>query len=334
MAKWWQYIINPLVGLDEAFDKFTDSGNEDIGNVNEPEQASSDSSGSGSSKIKDAWNKFKGWISGVWDDLTGKSQIELQNQLDRDMAEEEYQRNLQSIGDTAAAYEAAGLNRNLLYGGSNGSPVQYSAPNLQAYSGSRKIDSILSRVAAVTKFIPAMYQATAGLEAIDQAREKTKQSEIRTMAMGMDLLDKGYKVGEQNFKLPFVPEFQKYMRGYDDYNFFDFLKLSPYTNDVQSIRRYADSALKNTFDTLEAVGVANSLNKTRNSYMGYQYDLDRRFGAAGRVMNLVGSGVGTAVKAILPFKGLKATKQLNKLRSIPTVHNHTHYDTKYTNIYN
>lgn len=312
MAKWWQYIINPLVGIDEALDKLSDTGNEDIGNVNDPDQASSDSSGSsGSSKIKDAFNKFKNWVSGIWDDLTGKSQIELQNQLDRDMAEEEYQRNLQSIGDTAAAYEAAGLNRNLLYGGSNGSPVQYSAPNLQAYSGSRKIDSILSRVAAVTKFIPAMYQATAGLEAIDQAREKTKQSEIRTMAMGLDMLDKGYRLGERNFSLPFNFSLNRPGRNWEDRT--DFIRFMPWSTDKESFSRYSDAALKHQFDILNAVGINNQLNSTRNSYMGYQLDLDRRFGAAGRVLDLVGSGVGTAVKAILPFKGLRSTAAIRRL---------------------
>lgn len=330
MAKWWQYVLNPLVGVGEALEKFADPLIDGKTSDDFPQDTSSESSSS--SKISDAWNKFKGWISGVWNDLTGKSQIELQNQLDRDMAEEEYQRNLRSIGDTAAAYEAAGFNRNILYGGSNGSPVQYSAPQLQAYSGSRKLDTILNRVSAVTKFIPAMYQATAGLEAIDQAREKTKQSEIRTMAMGLDMLDKGYRIGEKNFSLPFNFSLNRPGRNWEDRT--DFIKFMPWSNDKESFSRYSDAALKHQFDILNAVGINNQLNSTRNSYMGYQYDLDRRFGAAGRIMNLVGSGVGTAVKAILPFKGLKATKQLNKLRSIPTVHNHTHYDTKYTNIYN
>lgn len=306
MAKWWQYILNPLVGVNEALEK---AANKTFFGDNELPQDESGSNASGT------WDSIKNWVKGIWNDLTGKSQIELQNQLDRDMAEEEYQRNLQSIGDTAAAYEAAGLNRNLLYGGSNGSPVQYSAPNLQAYSGSRKIDSILSRVAAVTKFIPAMYQATAGLEAIDQAREKTKQSEIRTMAMGLDMLDKGYRLGERNFSLPFIFSLNRPGRNWEDRT--DFIKFMPWSNDKDSFSRYSDAALKHQFDILNAVGINNQLNSTRNSYMGYQYDLDRRFGAAGRIMNLVGSGVGTAVKAILPFKGLQATKQLNKLRNIP-----------------
>lgn len=324
--KWWQYILNPVSGLNDLIDKVNEkiSGHTGADDIPNAEPITSD--------LGKTWDDVKSWIKGVWNDLTGKSQIEMQNQLDRDMAEEEYQRNLRSIGDTAAAYEAAGFNRNILYGGSNGSPINYSAPQLQAYSGSRKLDTILNRVSAVTKFIPAMYQATAGLEAIDQAREKTKQSEIRTMAMGLDMLDKGYRIGEKNFSLPFNFSLNRPGRNWEDRT--DFIKFMPWSNDKESFSRYSDAALKHQFDILNAVGINNQLNSTRNSYMGYQYDLDRRFGAAGRVMNLVGSGVGTAVKAILPFKGLKATKQLNKLRSIPTVHNHTHYDTKYTNIYN
>lgn len=289
MAKWWQYIINPLVGVHELFDKKSEqvlnSGNE------LPEDQPLD--------LSSQWQQLKDGVTNIWNDLTGKSQILLQNQLNRDMAEEEYQRNLQSIGDTAAAYEAAGLNRNLLYGGSNGSPVQYSAPQLQAYSGSRKLDTILSRVAAVTKFIPAMYQATAGLEAIDQAREKTKQSEIRTMAMGLDMLDKGYRLGEKNFSLPFAFSLGRPGRNWEDRT--DFIKFTPWSNDEESFHLYSDAALRHQFDILDSIGLTNQLNRTRNSYLGYQYDLDRRFGAAGKIAGLIGSGVGSAVSA---FTGL------------------------------
>lgn len=226
-------------------------------------------------------------ISDLWDDATGKSQIERQNELDRQMAEEEYERNLKSIGDTAAAYEAAGFNRNLMY--SQGSQ-SYQAPNLQAYSGSAKLDTILSRIGKVLNFIPAMYQATAALESIDQAREKTKQAEIKTMADGINLLNSGYNFGKLQYSLPFIPKFKRIGRNWEDQSDFISFARGDYT------QRYADAALKNTFDNLAAIGISNDLRNTRNSYLGYQYDLDRRFGAAGRIVGMASQGLGAASK--------------------------------------
>lgn len=230
-------------------------------------------------------------VQELWDDYTGKSQIEMQNEYNREMAEEEYQRNLQSIGDTAAAYEAAGFNRNLMY---SSSPASYQAPQLQAYSGSSKLDTIMSRVGKVLNFIPAMYQATAALESIDQARERTKQAEIKTMSDGISMLRNSYELGKSNYSLPFVPVLKRPGRDWMDQT--DFIKFG--TNDLT--RRYADAALRNTFDTLDAIGISNSLRNTRNSYLGYQYDLDRRFGAWGRAVGIASQGLGAVGKLILP----------------------------------
>ena len=243
-------------------------------------------------------------VSKVYDDLTGKSNIELQNELNRQMAEEEYQRNIQSIGDTAAAYDAAGFNRNLVYGSGNGSPVSYQAPDLQAYSGSKKLDAILQRSGKVLSIIPAMYQATAALEAIDQAREKTKQSEIKTMADGLNLLNLGYNVGEKRFSLPFSPQLYPYRFGDKRH-----VKQIDYSTlglmSTGDLSRYMDAAFKNKIDLLESIGISNSLRNTRNNYLGYQYELDRRFGAAGRVVGTVSQGLRGVSSLFTPIKLFK-----------------------------
>lgn len=244
-------------------------------------------------------------VSKVYDDLTGKSNIELQNELNRQMAEEEYQRNIDSIGDTAAAYEAAGFNRNMVYGSGNGSPVSYQAPDLQAYSGSKKLDAILQRTGKVLSIIPSMYQATAALEAIDQAREKTKQSEIKTMADGLNLLNLGYNVGEKRFSLPFSPTLYPYRFGDKrhvkqiDYSTLGSMKIN------DNLGRYMDAALKNKLDLLESIGISNSLRNTRNNYLGYQFELDRRFGAAGRVVGMASQGLRSVGSLFSPIKLFK-----------------------------
>lgn len=252
-----------------------------------------------SQRLRNFSNNVDRSVSKIYDDLTGKSQIEMQNQFQREMAEEEYQRNLQSIEDTASAYEAAGFNRNLMY--SQGS-TSYQAPQLQAYSGSAKLDTILSRVGKVLGIIPAMYQATAALEGIDQARERTKQSEIKTMSMGMSLLDQGYKLGDIRLSHPFSPSLYPYrFAGKRHVKELDYstLGLMPMNDEFS---RYADAALKNKFDLLASIGIKNQMNSTLNNWRGYQYSLDRRFGAAGRIVGMGAQGARAVGSLFSPIK--------------------------------
>lgn len=239
-------------------------------------------------------------ISKLWKDYTGQSAIELQNKLERDRAEEEYQRNLDSIGDTKAAYEAAGYNPNLMYGAN---PVQYQAPHLQEYSGSRKLDTILSRVGKVLSSIPMLYQATAALEGIDQARERTKQSEIKTMSMGMSLLDQGYKLGDQYLSKPFIPQFRNGMNPLY-YMFPQQRGEYSYNGKILSegdLGRYADASLKHQFDLLESIGIKNRMNSTLNSWRGYQFGLDQKYGEAGKIIGL-GTSLMGGISKLYPLK--------------------------------
>lgn len=241
---------------------------------------------------------FSNVARSVYDDLTGKSAIEVQNQANRELAEEEYQRNLQAIGDTASAYQAAGFNPNLMYSKDG---VSYSAPQITAYSGSQKIDNIMSRVGKVLSMIPAMYQATAALEGIDQARERTKQAEIKTMADGMNLIDLGYKLGDNYLKHPFTFNLNSYrtsrhIRGISP-SFFG-KQVEPINGRVEEFHKYADAALNNQFELLKSLQIKNQMNSTLNNWRGYQYDLDRRYGAAGRIIGMASQGLGAVSKFI------------------------------------
>ena len=291
MSKWYQYLLNPIgtIGYN-AVKKLQDYIESHMTNRTEHGEGIETTRVTNIDRNVDPDKGGVGdFLNTIWDDLTGKSQIELQNQLDREMAEEEYRRNLQSIDDTASAYEAAGFNRNLMYGSSS---TGYSAPALQAYSGSSKLDTILGRVGKVLNIIPAMYQASAALESIDQARERTKQQEIKTMTDGINMLRNGYEFGRIQYSLPFIPIFNRPGRNWEDQS--DFIKFTG--NSDGSTRRYVDASLKNTMDLLESVGISNQLRSTRNSYLGYQYDLDRRFGAAGRIVGMASQGLGAASK--------------------------------------
>lgn len=243
-------------------------------------------------------------VNRVYDDFTGKSQIELQNQLERERAEEEYQRNLQSIGDTASAYEAAGFNRNLMY---SSSPAQYNAPHLQAYSGSAKLDTMLNRVGKVLQFIPAMYNATAALERIDQEREKTAQSQLRTTGMGLSLLQNAYKLDDLSIGRPYGADIDiLHARGTRNRLGLKNLLDGAYNhwNGVSNqydLERYMDAAQKYRYGLLDAIDISNQLRRTRNSYLGYQYDLDRRFGAAGRIVGMASQGLSSIGRFAFPI---------------------------------
>lgn len=319
MAKWWKYFINPVGALVQDYNSATGKGKWANMLLN-PGDFALDTynliKGFGRKSVEGMVNNGVSNLSGsdspdmesaiknLYDDLTGKSQVREQNEFNRQMAEEEYQRNLQSIGDTAAAYEAAGFNRNLMYSKDG---VSYSAPDLQAYSGSKKIDTILSRVGKVLSSIPAIYQATAALEGIDQARERTKQAEIKTMADGLNLINLGYSTGDNWFSHPF--SYPLYPAKFGGKRHVNELNLGEWRPEVLSTpeygslyRKYADASLRNKFDLLESIGLGNDLRRTRNSYMGYQYELDRRFGSAGRIVGLASQSLGAAAKLMPGMK--------------------------------
>lgn len=315
MASWWKYLFNPVGAIVQDVNKSTGKAKW-LNMLTNPGDFAYDTynliKGFGKKSVEGMVTQgienltgsdvpdISTGIKTIYDDLTGKSQMERQNEINREMAEEEYQRNLQSIGDTAAAYEAAGFNRNLLYSKDG---VSYSAPQLQAYSGSKKIDTILSRVGTVLGMIPAMYQATAALEGIDQARERTKQSEIKTMSMGMSLLDQGYKLGDIRLSHPFTPTIEPF--SWSDKRHvkpIDYSNIRLSKEGFSEFDRYADASLQHQFDLLRSIGIKNEMNSTLNNWRGYQYSLDRRFGAAGRITGMATQGVRALGSLFTPIK--------------------------------
>lgn len=320
MPKWYDWVFNPIgaigttiqnkLGKEEGKSEADALGMslDDFNEMNSESQGAS------------LGDDIKDFVKGVWNDLTGKSQIEMQNEFNRQMAEDEYQRNLQSIGDTASAYEAAGFNRNMVYGSGNGSPVQYSAPQLQAYTGSKVLDTFLSRAGQLLKFIPAMYQATAAMEGIDQAREKTAQAQMKTTAMGLDIVDRANRLDRDFLGKPYdidVPFWQTkgvrgrlgfsnirtdsvYRHGRVDDSRFDNLYKS-----------YLGAAERRQMSLLEAIDLKNKLTSARTSLLGTQQYLDQRYGGAGRVVGMASQALNSGANL------LKSVGSLSKPKSKP-----------------
>lgn len=156
---------------------------------------------------------FGSFINKVWDDITGTSQIKLQNELEMQRMQKQFENDLEaklkSYQYEAEALSSAGLNRNLMYSGGAGSTPTSQAPTLQAVTGNQRIDTILSRVGAVLKFLPAMYQASAGAEMVEQER-------IKTASDWLGLRQKEAKTAEEIDKRPFLARVwsKKGMRDY------------------------------------------------------------------------------------------------------------------------
>lgn len=128
---------------------------------------------------KRLWNYMTGdgqgaqAISKLWDDITGKNTVKLQNQLNEQSAEKEYQRTLQSYSDTMQAYKDAGINADLA-NAKGAQSTSYNAPNLMAYSGSDRAQFVFNRIAQMANLIPAIYQGEIARQQVDQAQLDTE----------------------------------------------------------------------------------------------------------------------------------------------------------------
>lgn len=138
-------------------------------------------------------DKIKNAISKVYDDLTGKSQTLLQNELEKERMELQYQYDLQAALNQykieTEALESAGLNRNLVYN-TGGTSVSQQAPKLEAYSGSSRVQRTLQGAMQLMQFIPGIYQAQAGIQKVLQEKIKTARDWLGLKNDSIDVADK------------------------------------------------------------------------------------------------------------------------------------------------
>lgn len=158
----------------------------------------SSTSSTSSSKETPWYKKLGNWLSGIWDDITGKSKIELQNELEKERMELQYQYDLDAALNQykleAEALENAGYNKNLAYS-NGGTQVSQQAPQLEAYSGSSRSQRMLQGAMQLMNFIPGVYQAQAGIQ-------KVLQEKIRTAFDWLSLKDKSLEVADHQVERP------------------------------------------------------------------------------------------------------------------------------------
>ena len=185
LGKVGHFLVNPVGALSQTLSPNSDISRflnpgagiySDLRGYNDLSTIGEDLGGKADIGVDNAWNWLtngdgaKG-ISKVWDDLTGKSAIIEQNKANKDAAAFENEMALANIGKTKEAYQAAGLNPNLMYS-SGASSAQYPGISQQGYSGSNKIDRILGMTGKVLGLIPAMYQAARFVDIAPEERSR------------------------------------------------------------------------------------------------------------------------------------------------------------------
>lgn len=125
-----------------------------------------------------------GFIKDLWNDFTGVTQVEKQNQANQELAKyqaqvnEDFYNKYSSPSAIMDQLEKAGLNRNLAYGAATGGQSNvpsYSAPQVERQmSGSQKFERALSMLTGLLGFKQNMYQTDAAREQAEQAAIKTR----------------------------------------------------------------------------------------------------------------------------------------------------------------
>lgn len=259
-----------------------------------------------SQTIGDAINSgvknFGNWLGGLWDDWTGKSAVDLQNQGNLDMAkyqqqvEEELYNKYRSPAAIMQQYKDAGLNPNLIYGsasaGIGGSP-HFNAPHVERnLSGSEKLNAALSAISAVQGVKTSLYNTEAAREAAEQSSIKTLNDLVsyRRNARDYELENDATGYKEQNlFKRIFKKrrgvvsqaEIEKLIpEGMEDNS-----RLSEYVGAYRKkmLSDFARPGVQNRRDAASALGdeiTAKYLDEyldTRNKQQNLDYEIDSNF---------------------------------------------------------
>ena len=114
--------------------------------------------------------------------------------------------------------------------------------------------------------------------------------------MGLDILDKALSFSDRSLEYPWITDVpilharNTRLRGKSSN-----LLASGFMNNFGSpnYNRYVSAKERKQFDLLESISLANDLSRNRSDYLGYQYELDRRFGSAGRIVGMASQGLGS-----------------------------------------
>lgn len=132
-------------------------------------------------------------VSDLWKDYTGQSAIEQEYQNNMDLAKyqtqmnEEFYKKYSSPEALMSQYDAAGLNRNLIYGSASSGQSNvpsFSAPQaIRSLSGVQKLNAVMQLFSGLVNMRNILYNSEA-------AREASEQAQLKTQSLWQDLYSK------------------------------------------------------------------------------------------------------------------------------------------------
>lgn len=194
--KWkWSYLINPLGA---AIDLINDANgvSPEATEYKRQHQGSLDGYISGWDKIKSYVGDVHDRVQGLWDDYTGKTAIDMENQANMELAkyqnqmQEEMYNKYSSPQALMRQYQEGGLNPNLIYG--SASSGQGNVPSFSLPKVSRNM-STFEKFQVGMQLVQGLLNIQNLKYNVDASREIAEQSGIKTLNYFEDLLGKRNK---------------------------------------------------------------------------------------------------------------------------------------------
>lgn len=191
LAKGISFLINPAGLIIDQFQHTPDNSHRDP-NTGKLIYNGTDNVSPG----KRLLNKFGNWISNIWNDVTGQSAIDKQNQANLDLAkyqsdmQEEFYNSYSSPEAIMRQYQEAGLNPNLMYsssGSGQGNVPSFNAPTVnRRMSFAEQVSKGLSIMSGLLNVQNLIYNTAA-------SREIAEQNGVKTLGLLEDVLTKRRK---------------------------------------------------------------------------------------------------------------------------------------------
>lgn len=191
--KWkWKYLLWPF----SAIDDYNNEKDQEWYDEHGMEQPSS--------------NYVNDVVSDIWNDVTGQTAVNQQNEANKQLAayqaqmNEEFYNKYSSPQALMNQYQQAGLNPDLMYSGvgsGQGNVPSYSAPSVnRKLSGIEQITRALSLVTGIMNVQNLMYNTVA-------SREIAEQNSVKTLGLVEDVLNKRRNNHVEGNIVGFMPKF-------------------------------------------------------------------------------------------------------------------------------
>lgn len=259
----------------------------------------------------DGLSSVGNWVKGIWNDFTGQSAVQAQNDAQLRLAQyqaqvnEDYYNKYSSPQALMRQFKEAGLNPNLVYGSASGGQSNvpsFTAPQVQrGVNGSDRLNKALSVMSAVQGVMQGQYMTAAAREAAEQSAIKTFDDRIKALKNKLNFNIEsdiaglfpslGYRPLFRGSSQGRLKSFVSSLLGNEDSLYSRYIRAARESR----FNEYARPALLNVYDFGGRVNPDGSIytNSSYNPYYYYRnqnaklrFDLDselRKLGAYGKL---------------------------------------------------